>query len=599
MADYYTDTFIPNLQKNSQGTVQADSFIPTSPARAYLQAEYTSTSDDFDKKLALDDAGDGSDWTKANQKFNPFFRQVVKGTGVDDIMILNLKGDVVYTAYKGVDLGSNVKTDEYRGGGLEKVFDEAIRSNSLDFVALSDLELYQPSYNLPAGFVASPIADGNEIIGVYVAQLPIAGINTIMTGAAAEDVVSGLGETGETYLAGQDNLMRSNSREIIDDPKEYATEAVARGTSRDVVDRALDAKSTVMLQPIKSKAHELAKDGKVGTIITTDYLGHEVLDSYGPAEIEGLNWTVIAKMNTSEALAPVKDFARTILLATAVIALLVSAASILIARVFTAPLQRLLTGVRAVAGGELGTRVDAGSSDEFGDLGTAFNDMSAGLAARQEALDAQKAENDRILRSLMPEPVAQRYRGGETEISDEHHNVSVAFTDIEGFDALADRLPAGDALTLLNSLSRGFEEAATKVGIEKVRREGTSFVASSGLVVQRVDHVRRVVDFAVEVATMVDRFNAQNNSALALRAGVDTGEVRSGLVGGGDVVYNLWGDAVSLAHRIRTAAGDAGIYVTDDVKERLAGAYAFEQAGSVVVDDVEKSVWRLQREGAS
>ncbi len=99
-----------------------------------------------------------------------------------------------------------------------------------------------------------------------------------MTGSAAEDVVAGLGETGETYLAGQDDLMRSNSREIIDSPKEYAQEAVARGTSRDIVDRALEAKSTVMLQPIKSKAPGVAKDGKSGTIITTDYLGHEVLD---------------------------------------------------------------------------------------------------------------------------------------------------------------------------------------------------------------------------------------------------------------------------------------------------------------------------------
>ncbi len=195
-----------------------------------------------------------------------------------------------------------------------------------------------------------------------------------------------------------------------------------------------------------------------------------------------------------------------------------SAALIVMARVFTAPLQRLLTGVRAVAGGELGTRVDAGTTDEFGDLGTAFNDMSAGLAARQEALDAQKTENDRLLRSLMPEPVVQRYQGGETDISEEHHNVSVAFTDIEGFDALADRLPSGEALTLLNSLSRGFDEAAAKVGIEKVRSSGTSFVASSGLVVQRVDHVRRVVDFAVEVAAMVDRSNSQNDASLTLRA---------------------------------------------------------------------------------
>lgn len=32
----------------------------------------------------------------------------------------------------------------------------------------------------------------------------------------------GLGETGETYLVGQDYLMRSVSRFLVEDPKEYA-----------------------------------------------------------------------------------------------------------------------------------------------------------------------------------------------------------------------------------------------------------------------------------------------------------------------------------------------------------------------------------------
>lgn len=598
LESYYQDTFIPQLQKFSDGTVQADSFTPTTPARQYLQTTYTAASDDFDEKLTIDDAGDGSDWTRANKRYNPFFREVINGSGADDIMLLNLEGDIVYTAYKGVDLGSNIKRGEYRGGGLEKVFDAAVRSNSRDFVAVSDFELYQPSYNLPAGFIASPIADGDEIIGVYVSQIPIAGINALMTGSTDEGEVEGLGETGETYLGGPDDLMRSNSRELIEDPEEYAEHAVDRGTSREIVDRVREAGSTVMLQPVRSVAQDRARDGKSGTIITTDYLGNEVLDSYGPANIEGLDWTVIAKMNTAEAFAPVRDFARNILLATAAIVLLVSAASVLMARVFTSPLNRLLAGVRAVAGGDLGAQVDASSRDEFGDLGAAFNDMSTSLASKQEALEAQQTENERLLHSLMPDPVVKRYRGGETDISDEHHNVSVVFTEIEGFDAFAGKLPSGDALALLNVLSRGFDEAATKTGIEKVRSAGTSYVASSGLVVQRVDHVRRVVDFAIEIAAMVERFNTQNESSLILRAGIDTGDVRSGLVGRSDVVYNLWGDAVSLAYRVRTAAGDAGVYVTDDVKERLGGTYAFENVGTIQDDAGEKAVWRLMLGGS-
>lgn len=267
------------------------------------------------------------------------------------------------------------------------------------------------------------------------------------------------------------------------------------------------------------------------------------------------------------------------------------------ARVFTNPLNRLLTGVRSVAGGQLGVQVDASSRDEFGDLGAAFNDMSASLSSKQQMIDAQQTENARLLGTLMPEPVAQRYREGETEISEEHNNVSVVFTEVEGFDEFAGRLPSREALSLLNTLSRGFDEAAAKVGIEKVRSSGTSYVASSGLVVQRVDHVRRVVDFAVEVVAVVDRFNVQNGASLTMRAGVDTGDVRSGLVSGGDVVYNLWGDAVSLAYRVRSAGGSAGIFVTNEVKEHLDGAYRFVSSGTINQDGADSPVWRVETGG--
>jgi class 3 adenylate cyclase len=595
VAAYYADVFLPGLQANTSGELSSESFLPSLSARTYLQAEYTATSEDFDEKLAVDDAGDGSRWSHAHAKYHPFYREVVERTGTEDVMLINSEGDVVYTAYKGVDLGSNIKRGEFRGGGLERAFDEAVRSNSRDYVALSDLELYQPSYNLPAGFIASPIVDGAEVIGVYVAQIPITRINGIMTGDQRDDVVTGLGETGETYLGGPDDLMRSNSREIIDDPEEYADEAVARGTSSDTVERALAAGSTVMLQPIKSEAHERASNGESGTIVTTDYLGHEVLDSFGPAGIEGLDWTVIAKMNTEEAFEPVRDFARNLLVATALVILLVCAASVLMARVFTLPLNRLVEGVRAVAGGDLGAQVDSGGrTDEFGDLGVAFNDMSSSLRSKQLLLEEQQAENSRILGGLMPAPLAERYRGGETEISAEHEDVSVVYVEVEGFDKLSRRKSAKESLELLNTLSRGFDEAARAAGIEKVRQMGTGYVASSGLVVQRVDHARRVVDFALSVADMLERFNSQNGSSLSMRAGINTGSVSSGLVGRSDIVYNLWGDAVELAYRVRTAVGDPGIYVTDEVRQRLGGGYSFQQSGTVTEGDTTVPVWAVQ-----
>lgn len=598
IATYYDDVFVPGLKENTSGDIEPDAFIPSKPARSYLQATYTAQFDDFDQALLSDDAGDGSEWTEANAEFNPYFRSVVTELGLDDAMLLDSDGNVVYTAYKGVDLGSNIKVGEYKGGALEQVFDQASRANSRDFVAVADFEQYQPAYNDPTLFIASPVGAAGKLTGVLVYEVSADKINQVMTGGPAKGV-QGLGDTGETFLVGPDNTMRSNSRILIEDPKRFSKLSIARGTDPAAVERIVRTESSILLQPVKSEAARRASLGQSGTILTTDYLGEKVLDSYGPVKLQGLDWTIIAKIDSDEALAPVDDFARNILLATAAIILLVSAASVLMARVFTTPLNRLLTGVRSVAGGNLGAQVDATSRDEFGDLAVAFNDMSSSLASKQEMLTAQQDENERLLGSLMPPPVVKRYRGGETAISDEHQDVSVAFTEVEGFDAFAGGLPAAEALELLNSLSRGFDEAAAKAGVEKVRSAGTSYVASSGLVLQRVDHVRRVVDFALDVAGMTERFNSQHGASLVMRAGVHTGDVRSGLVGRSDVVYNLWGEAVNLAYRLRTAAGEAGIYVTDDVKDQLGGAYAFEQAGTVADGASESPVWRVLRGAAS
>jgi class 3 adenylate cyclase len=593
---YYADVFGPRLQKNVGGDIDPAAFVPSLPARSYLQAHYTVPFDDFDAAAAVDDAGDGSAWSAANARFNPYFRDVATRLGLDDVLLLDRDGNVVYSVYKGTDLGSNVVRGELSGGALEQVYDEAAQSNNRDFVSVADFTQYQPSYGAPTMFLASPVGTADDLTGVLVYEVSTDQVNAVMTGGADLSKVEGLGDTGETYVAAGDGTMRSNSRLLIEDPKQFASEAKDEGVPAEDVDRMVRTGSSVLLMPTTSDAVQRGLRGESGTARVTSYLGEDVLDSYAPAGIQGLDWVVISKIDADEALAPVDDFARNLLLTTAAVILLICAASVLMARIFTDPVQRLLTGVRAVAGGALGTQVDDGSRDEFGDLGTAFNDLSASLRSKQELLDAQLAENDRILRSLMPQELADRYRGGETQISLDHRDVSVVYTEISGFDAFAADRSAEESLSLLAELSRGFDAAATTAGIERVRSVGTGYVGSSGLVVRRVDHARRVVDFSVDVAKMVERFNSTYGARLALRAGVHTGAVRSGLVTG-DMVYNLWGEAVDLAYRVRTVAGGPGIYLTDDVRQRLGTAYRFEEAGTLA-GDTPTPVWRVVTESS-
>ena len=246
--------------------------------------------------------------------------------------------------------------------------------------------------------------------------------------------------------------------------------------------------------------------------------------------------------------------------------------------------------------GDLGAQVESSSTDEFADLAVAFNDMSRSLQTKQELLEAEQAEHQRLLLTMMPETVAQRYRQGEQTISQDHQDVAVVFADIVGFDDYASGLDSATSLAQLNDLVRQFDEAAEQIGVERVRTLRNGYLASCGLVLPRVDNALRALDFTREMDAIVRRFNARQGTSLSLRAGVDAGRVTSGLVGRSSVLYDMWGDAVNLAFRVQGAVSQPGIVVSQRVYERLRDSTTFEAAGTVDTSTGTEQVWRLVTE---
>ncbi len=346
-----------------------------------------------------------------------------------------------------------------------------------------------------------------------------------------------------------------------------------------------------------TEAVQRALHGESGEVIAADYYGHEALMAYTPANLDGLDWVVVAEVDTSEAFEPVNDFARRIVLATAGIIVLVTLASVLLAQIFARPVRRLMTGVRRVAAGDLGAQVPSSSTDEFADLAAAFNDMSRSLQTKQELLEAQQQANERLLLTMMPADVAQRYRQGEQTITQEHQDVAVVFADIGGFDDYASGLDPNTALAELNDLFWQFDEAAERIGVERVRTTRNGYLASCGMLLPRADNALRAVDFAKEIDDIVRRFNARHGTNLSLRAGIDTGRVTSGLVGRARMLYDLWGDTVNLAFRVQAAVGQPGVFVTPRVYDPLRDSMPFEPVTTVDTASGSEQVWRLVVDG--
>jgi class 3 adenylate cyclase len=260
---------------------------------------------------------------------------------------------------------------------------------------------------------------------------------------------------------------------------------------------------------------------------------------------------------------------------------------------FVRPIRRLEAGAQKISGGEYDVAIPVESHDEIGDLTHAFNEMSRNLAIKEDLLNEQRRENDRLLSSLMPERVVERYRQGEELIAQDHHDVSVIFADIVGLDRLQAELTSEESLSIINELARQMDTAAEELGVEPVRTVHNGYLASCGLNVPRLDNVRRTVDFAIETQRIIDRFNAETGNQLGLRAGIDTGQVSSGLVGRSSIVYDMWGAAVNLAYRVQSGSPQNGIYVTQQVYETIGDTEAFTSAGSITMDGVEQPIWRL------
>jgi class 3 adenylate cyclase len=347
------------------------------------------------------------------------------------------------------------------------------------------------------------------------------------------------------------------------------------------------------VQPVETNATRDAQRGQTGSLVARDYLGHETLQAYAPVDLPGLNWSIVASIDTDEAFAPVSTFTRKLVLSTAVIIFIVCVAAMLLARLFVRPLRRLESGAQQISAGDYAVTLPVRTRDEFGDLTVAFNDMSRNLAIKEDLLNEQRRENDRLLLSLMPEPVVARYREGEETIAQDHQDVTVIFADIVGLDELSSELTSDEGLAIVNKLVRQFDAAALDLGVERVRTLRNGYLASCGLSVPRLDNVRRTVDFAVEMQHVVDRYNAESGNDLQLRAGIDTGTVSSGLVGRSSLAYDMWGAAVNVAYRVQSGSAQPGVYVTSRVYDAMRDSRKFVEAGQVGSDDDAEPIWRL------
>ena len=575
---FYREEFEPALTKQAAVDPPDGSLLPTTPAGWYLHYHYVATGQKpYGPRRAGISATDRTAYGQAVARVLPGLQGAVDRLGLEDIILVDPETlDVFFTLQQSSILGTSLINGPYSASRLSQLARSLRDSQNVDDYKVADFETYYPALGRPKAFVGTPVFDGPRKSAIMVLQLPIEPISQALSGHQQWEA-EGLGKSGEVYLLGPDETMRTDSRFLIEDRDAFLATMRRSTVTRGTVDMIERIGSTILTMPVRHEAARAALRGETGLRRVDDYRGVPVLMAYGPVDLDSLRWGVIAKIDEAEAMAPLGDYAKRVLAWGVGLSLVATLLALVLAQVLTRPIAALVRAAKQVSQGALDVKVDVAATDEYRELGEAFNEMVASVRTNRQELDRQVLENERLLVSLLPASGAAHVREGNADARQSFADVTVAFINLVGFESLAPELGEDASMALLSDIVAACDEAAEHEGVEKVRTIGSSYLAVSGLSVERPDHTARMVAFAREVVRIVKRFNAERGVQIVAEIGINAGPVIGGLVGRRKFIYDLWGDTVKLARGIESD-GRTSILVTRPVYERVRELVGFGPA---------------------
>lgn len=317
----------------------------------------------YSAKPDLMDARDGSAYSAVHQEEHRFFKSYVQIQQHEDVLLIDLAGNVVYTEKKGPVFMAGLIAGPYQKSSLALLY-QSLKSAGPGEVIIADAALFETD---AAMFMGTPVYRESVCLGYLVFQIPLKYISQRMA------LRQGMGRTGEIYLVGPDMRMRSNS---FNDPVNRTVKASLSGT--------------IARNGVDSKAVRDALAGESDVCIVKDYRGKKVLSAHAPLVFNELTWAILSEMDMDEAMAPAMALAKIIAWLAVVIVLLVLALSLLVSGRIAKPIRHLTNWARKVTQGDLTLMEIQAPENEIGILNQSFKDA---VISMQAARDKEERQN--------------------------------------------------------------------------------------------------------------------------------------------------------------------------------------------------------------
>ena len=332
-------------------------------------------------KENINSVNDGSRYSYVSHpKHHAYFREFKDTYKFYDVfMVHKNNAKIIYSVFKETDFATSLKDGPYKNTAFGKIVNQVIEEYELNAfkepqVYFTDFERYSPSYFAPAAFIAAPIFDTDEDFqGVFVIQIKADNLNRVLANNYQWKKI-GLGLTGNSYLVGKDNKLRSDLRLYIQDKTKFF-DLIKSQNDKLTFDKLRNVTTSNLLVSIDNEAIQKAFSNDQGLIRTKNIEGNDVFSAYSLFSFKGLEYALITEMEISELFSGIRTLFITMSSGVLVALLLAFALCTYLILALLNPLKSLIEVSDRVRLGFYSERASVETRDEIGELSRSFNSM--------------------------------------------------------------------------------------------------------------------------------------------------------------------------------------------------------------------------------